>query len=295
MVSEPLVDAFLAARALRGAQGAGDREALATRLAAAIAEGRRTHPGLAVPDGAFSKFLGERLGAEELEGAPFADLFLACACLRGEPGAAEAFETVSRPSIEGALRRLELPADRIDDVRGRLRARLLVGEEGREALLSRYGGTGALASWLRVVATREGLALLRRANDDVEADERLPALEDDAELAFLKQSYRAAFREAFAEAMTALSPRDRTLLKQHHLDGLSAREIGRLRRVHHATAARWLEAARDAVLARTRQSLMSRLKMERDEFESVIRLLQSRWEVTVRRFLDPSSGTTGGT
>ena len=69
-----------------------------------------------------------------------------------------------------------------------------------------------------------------------------------------------------------------------------------MRRVHHGTAARWLEDVREAVFKRTRAALHERLQIDGREFESMINLLQSRWEVTVSRFLDPSKdGPASGT
>lgn len=239
----------------------------------------------------FAAFLGERLeNLADLERVPVADLYLACASLRGVPDAVAALHRSQAPAVEAALRRLGLPPDRVDEVRGRLFERLLLpGETGSAPLLARYRGTGAMSAWLRVVATREGLTSLRARDDTAETDEEgLASLEEDLELSFVKESCRAAFKAAFGEAVLSLPVRERTLLKQHYLDGLSARDIGRMRRVHHATVARWLDEVRERVFARTRAALHDRLQVGTEEFESMIRLLQSRWDVTVGRFLDPA-------
>ena len=72
-------------------------------------------------------------------------------------------------------------------------------------------GKGELRSWLRVTATREGLKRLR-GRRPVDGDEVLVARStgDDPELSYMKEVYRAAFREAFAAAISALEPRERT-------------------------------------------------------------------------------------
>ena len=261
------------------------RETVAAALDAACAELPRGW----VPAESFAAFLGERFDdAARVAAAPLADLYLACAALRGNAEAITAFERVHGPGIESALRRLELPPDRVDELRGLLRTKLLVGAE---PLLARYRGAGALGAWLRVVATREGLSALRRDTDAPPPpdEERLASLEEDLELTFVKASCRDAFKVAFADAIASLPVRERTLLKQHYLDGLSAREIARMRRVHHGTVARWLEEVREAVLKRTRAALHERLASEGTELESIVRMLQSRWDVTVGGFLGGSS------
>jgi RNA polymerase sigma-70 factor (ECF subfamily) len=55
--------------------------------------------------------------------------------------------------------------------------------------------------------------------------------------------------------------------------------------VHRATAARWLEGARDAILATTRARLMERLEISPSELESIIRLVLSRLEINLRPLL----------
>ena len=279
-------------RARPDASGSAADAALDVRLAAALERTWDAHPRTWMEGEAFAAFLGERLDdPAQLEDAPLADLYLACACIRGLPEALASFERLHGATVTGALLRLELPADRIDEVRSRLLQRLLLaGDAGEPPRLAQYRGAGALAAWLRVLSTREGLTSMRaRADEPLPDEERLASLEEDLEMSFVKENCRAAFKEAFGEAIRSLPARERTLLKQHYLDGLSAREIARMRRVHHGTAARWLEDIREAVFKRTRASLQERLQLDVTEFESMIRVLQSRWDVTIGRFLDPAS------
>ncbi len=71
-------------------------------------------------------------------------------------------------------------------------------------------------------------------------------------------------------------------MRQHYLDGLTLDELATLYGTHRATAARWLAAARQALLDGTRQALMSRLRMPRAECESVIRMARSELDMTMR-------------
>jgi RNA polymerase sigma-70 factor (ECF subfamily) len=82
-----------------------------------------------------------------------------------------------------------------------------------------------------------------------------------------------------------LSDRQRTILRQQLLDGLSIDEIGALYRIHRATAARWLEQARQQVLENTRALLLERLQVRPQELDSIIRLIRSRLEVSLRQLV----------
>lgn len=55
--------------------------------------------------------------------------------------------------------------------------------------------------------------------------------------------------------------------------------------VHRATAARWVDAARETVLAGTQRELIRRLRISRSELASVIRLIQSQLELSLLRVL----------
>jgi RNA polymerase sigma-70 factor (ECF subfamily) len=146
-----------------------------------------------------------------------------------------------------------------------------------------------LTAWVRVVATREAARMLPRARRELSAaDEELAGLiapDDDPEVGYLKRLYRDEFKLAFTAAVDALEARDRLLLRQHALDGLSIDQLGALHDVHRATAARWVEAAREAVLTGTHRELVRRLRLSRTELASVMRLIRSQLDVSLPRLL----------
>jgi RNA polymerase sigma-70 factor, ECF subfamily len=74
-------------------------------------------------------------------------------------------------------------------------------------------------------------------------------------------------------------------LRQHALDGLSIDRLAALHKVHRATAARWVEAARTAALEHTRLALGRRLRVGPDELESVMRLVRSQLDITLPALL----------
>jgi len=104
-------------------------------------------------------------------------------------------------------------------------------------------------------------------------------------LAELKAEYRTEFATALREAIGELSAEDRTLLRQQIVDELSIDEIGAAFGVHRATAARWLQRARGALVTHTRGRLAARLKVSVEEVDSVIRLVQSQLDASVIRYL----------
>ena len=132
------------------------------------------------------------------------------------------------------------------------------------------------------------MALRRREQGARErGDEALAELAsgDDPEVAALRAAAGDQLRAAFAAALAALAPRERTLLRQHHLDGVSLDRLAATHGVHRATVARWLAAARQAVADGTRDELMARLGLGTGEVASVVRLAQSQLDLSLRRHL----------
>ncbi len=218
------------------------------------------------------------------------DLYLAFHASRGEAAAVEAFEQLFRPVADAALARINTPESLRDEVRQVLRERLLVGVGGRPPALASYAGRGALKSWIRISALRE---VYRHAEQNrrwsQEEDEELAraaAPDGDPELSYLKMHYRQLFKEAFARAMGELAPRQRNILRHYYLDGMSIDQIGALYRFHRATAARELGRIREALLEGTRQAMMEGLRVGPGECDSILRLIESRMEVSICSLLD---------
>ena len=122
---------------------------------------------------------------------------------------------------------------------------------------------------------------------DEELLARVPA-PGDLELTGLKEGVAELAKSALESALTALAPKDRTLLRHHYLDGLTLDQLAGLHRVHRATVARWLQHARHSVLEGTRQRLRAALDTDESEAASLLRLVQSRFDVTLPRLLRDS-------
>lgn len=285
-----------------GAQLAVDSARLEDTLRDHHERGRAAWPGVEVPPEEFAAHLARCVAAaagasgdpaSELARLRTSDLYLALACLHGAPGAAESFERALLGEVTAAVAALRAGDDLHAEAVQRTRTRLLVGAGARPPAIGEYTGRGDLFSWTRVVAVREALALLRgRGREAGPGDEALlqmPASGDDPGLAYLKQVYRAEFREAFHAALAALGPEDRNLLRHHYLHGLTIDQLGALYQVHRATAARRLQKTREQLLLDTRRRLTGRLAVAGDELDSIMRLIASNLEVSIERFLGAPS------
>jgi len=216
-----------------------------------------------------------------------ADLYLACACAHGDPAAVAILERDYIAGLDAPLRATGLGAHAVDEVRQRVRELLLVGSDDVPAIAS-YRGKGHLRSWVRAVAVRQAMQHFRGVREtpvDDSALAELPDVAGDAQLAPWKQQYAVAFREAFEQAVNALSEHDRLLLRQHHLDQLSVDELATLHKVHRATAARWVAATRAALLAGVRTRMIARLGITGGELDSALRLARSQLDISIHRLL----------
>jgi RNA polymerase sigma-70 factor (ECF subfamily) len=261
----------------------------ASQFRAALSAARAAWPDVHVPEGGFREYLAERLGSDaSVDSETAAALYLACACASGDAAALRAFEGRYMPEVERAVARMRLRPHDVSDVVQTVREQLLVGRGGAAPRIAEYAGRGDLAGWLRVSAVRAALKKLRGKRAEVDADDAVLAarsMGDDPELSYMKELYRRTFRQAFAAALGVLDAREKNLLRQHVVDGLTVDEIGPLYGVHRATAARWIQRAKDRLLEETRKQFMARARISSRECESVFRLVRSRIDVTLGRLL----------
>ncbi len=279
-----------------GGNAPGADDALERALADLHDRGRRAFPDVDLDARDLAAYAGERARVEVAAGEAVRelhaeDLFLACACARGDAAALRAFERTFAARIPAYIRRLRAPADVEQETRQTLLERIFVPIGEHRPRILQYSGRGSLEGWVRVAALRTALNLLdaRRAEAPArdEGDAVAAALHPggDPELLFLKAAYRGPFAAALREAFAAMPRRDRALLRFAVVDGLSPERIGTLYGVHRTTAMRWLDAARADVLARTRALLAERLHLSPSECDSVIDLVTSHLDVTLTSLL----------
>jgi RNA polymerase sigma-70 factor, ECF subfamily len=221
--------------------------------------------------------------SDDLAQVNVADLYLACACATGDVHAIEAFEHHCLDGVNRALARLGFDADAIAEVKQLIRCRVLLADKGPPRILE-YRGRGALRAWVRVIAVREALRRIQRSDREIEIDDvdKLQAFVTASGLEREKQSYRKVFSEALDRALRALPNRDRTMLRQHVLDGMTIDQLGALYRIHRTTAARTLDRARRFLFASTRAHMRAVLDVSSTELNSILRLIRSRLDVSLR-------------
>ncbi|MFV8754189.1 sigma-70 family RNA polymerase sigma factor [Nannocystaceae bacterium ST9] len=270
-----------------------DERALAPLLEDFLARARGELPRL--DEAGFLTWVAGRLDegeiADRLAALEPADLALAFACRAGDPRAHELFEQRCIAPLDPVLARIDPDPGFVDEIKQLTRTKLLVHTPERPAKIDDYLGRGRLAAWVRVVAVREAFSELRRdrhgrARDhDEDLLTELAAEQTGPELAALKGHFGAALREAFEQSLAELAHEQRNLLRLHYLHGLTIDQLGALARIHRASAARRIARARERLLAGIRRRLRLGLGLEAGEFEELIRLVESRIDLSFDRLL----------
>jgi RNA polymerase sigma-70 factor (ECF subfamily) len=227
--------------------------------------------GIAIAAEEFARDLARRTEALESSGSlHVVELALAWACAHRSEPAIRHFERTYFPQATRALRKMKLSDTLAEDVLGWMRFELFVRPEG--ALIATYSGRGDLGSWVRAIAVHEALKRARRSRREVSSElgPELPMPEPG--LVAMRGAYGAEFTRALSESFAALTAQERTLLRQYFLDGLTIDVLARLYKIHRATAARRVAAARTRLVDRVRAALARDLALSDAGIDQVITL-----------------------
>lgn len=266
---------------------------LEQELRALVDRARERWQGFNVSDEVYLAYLGERIDLSgdrvaAVRKAKTSDLYLTCACAAGDAAAVEAFDTAYLGGIEGSLERMKLPSSALEEAKQVVRHTLFVGQEGRAPKISEYRGTGELKTWVRAAAVRASFRVMRNPKGQADVDAAVlsgvPA-SGDVELEYLKRTYGPGFGSGLEEAFQELSAAERNLLRHHFVHGLTIDDLSSLYKVHRATAARRLVAARQRLAERTREVLAVRFGVRKSEVSSLVRLIESQLDVTLGSIL----------
>lgn len=216
------------------------------------------------------------------------DLYLALALAAKDERALEIAESELMPAVRQSVGRIDANPAFVDEVSQRVRERLLVGDGVIPPAITQYRGTGPLARWVRVIASRIALDLKRadsKLDDDSEdALAQMPA-PSDPELEIIWRTCADEYKAALAEAFASLSKRERNLLRQRYLDDLNIDTLGRIYRVNPSTTFRWLKQIEERLAAATRMALMTKLSISESQVHSMERLVASQLQLSLPRML----------
>lgn len=271
-----------------------EADVLARLLDEARARAREAWPGVEVGAEDFARHLGERVAkdaplADGLRALAVEDLYLARGCLAGDRAALEGLQRAVLVPVGRAVRRVDASDAFVDEVLQLTRMKLLVGGARQEPRLAEYAGRGALRRWTEAVALGVAVALKRGAVKSLPLDDA-PLVSElrtaDPELALMQERSRPAFRAAFAEALSGLSPRDRNLLRLSLVQNLGVESLGTLHQVHASTISRWLARARQSLLEDTRAALARRLALSPSQLDSLLRVMDASLALSLSSLLD---------
>ncbi len=220
----------------------------------------------------FDAFLDEQ-GIDRAE-VNLDDLRLAFDCLQQEPRALAELDRRIRAVCAGVSQKKGFHVGDVDELCQRVRERVLVTPQGGR--LAAYRGRGALVKWLQAVAASVAIDAARAAQarrEDSDEDEVLAATatSESAEGRLLHATGKRTFTAAFKAALDELPARDRTALRMRYVDQANLDDIARAYGVHRTSVMRWLEAAQQQLLRRTRELLGAQLKLSPSELDSLMR------------------------
>jgi RNA polymerase sigma-70 factor, ECF subfamily len=288
-----VVDAFVAALPAAEAETARADRGLAHALDDAITRGAAAHPAMVVAPTRIAAYLASHADESRppsawLPARNLADVYLACAIADGNALAVAAFEQRLVPAMRAAAARVLKSDEAGADVVAAVRERLVVGTDARGPRIADYGGHGELLVWARVIALRAAIDVMQREQRSVPVDDHLweaASPTADPALALLKRESAELIKAAFHAGLAALTPRQRNLLRQHLLDGLSIDELGAMYQIHRVTAARWLAAARADLWAHTRKQLRETLGLSDSAIGTMLDDIRSTLDLSIERAL----------
>jgi RNA polymerase sigma-70 factor (ECF subfamily) len=101
------------------------------------------------------------------------------------------------------------------------------------------------------------------------------------ELLYVNERHRRDIQQAIATVLDRLADRERTLLRLSLAERMSIDELAVIYKVNRATAARWLAAAREALVRGTRERICDLLRVTDREYDGAAALTQGDLELSI--------------
>lgn len=262
--------------------------ALAETLAQLIRQSREAWPSVKLSTDVFLAYVASRVSQPEPETLMqlhWGDLYVACACSLGDSAAISCFESLCVVFYAELQQKLKVSPAQFEEHKQALWVELFSGDEETPPKITKYTGQGKLVYWTRVTFLRHMLRALQGEKKEVPVEEemlvRLTPAAVHTEASLMKNEAKEELRKALAEAIRALSARERNILRHHYIDGLNTEKVGAIFGVHRATVARWLQKIRDSLFLAISAKLVDKMNIADDEFDSIIHLLHSHLDITI--------------
>jgi RNA polymerase sigma-70 factor (ECF subfamily) len=276
----------------QGPMGSTHPPELSFSVRAAHATGSASWPGVALSIEDFARHVEERVegDANEILTRHGDDLFLACACARGDARAIELFSKQFLGAVPTMVARIVPPGELMDELVQSLHELMLVRRASAPPHIAEYRGTGSLAGWVRISATRAAVRMKNRAARFASSSEPLDREGPEAptvgpERLYVERRYGPAFQAAFREALVALPDAPRELLRRYYVDGLTIDQLAEIHGIHRATAARRIDAARRLLFTDARRRASEQLRIPDEDINSLLYLVASRLELSLRHLV----------
>ena len=250
----------------------------------AFARGKQTYPGIDVDLEAFRSQCQRVLGdAAEWDWKRFGtELFLCCGCAKSDAEATRVLEAEVRPQVVKSISSIDGDSEFVEEALQILRDKLLVGPRAK---IADYAARGPLVAWLSVAAARVALDLIRSRNarklQHADLPDRLAQTDTSPLNDIVKSRYADSFQRALKTAISSLPSRERNLLRLQLVGRCSIDQLGRMSLVHRATAARWLEGARNRVFESVREQMKMEHHLTDGEFDSIARGVRSQLDLSI--------------
>jgi RNA polymerase sigma-70 factor, ECF subfamily len=264
-------------------------------IAGLVKRARAAFPEFVVNPALFAQHLmscAKAAGAAGAASLHAEDLYLAFAAAHQDRRALMWVDQRYLAQVGQFIVHLRKPQSFVDEVRQRLRERMLFGAGGpprRGPRILDYSGRGPLVAWLKVTAMRQALDLIESEKQhsplNEEHEDDLLAATANPELVAIRQRHLPQFQEAFRAALASLDARERNLLRLYLVDGLNIGRIGEIFGKSRATIGRMVIDCRMKLLEETRSRLGVLTGASEGDVLSLIRVLQSQLDVSIGGFL----------
>ncbi len=221
-----------------------------------------------------------------------ADLYLACACAAGIPGALTEFSTRYLEQLHVRLKRFG-DSIRPEDARREIEDILLFGRKDAPPRIGQYQGRGPLQGFVATAIRNVAISMIRAQNrerwDDFDALASQLAGTAAGSATLVTARYQRAVEEALHAALLTLDLRQRTIVRLHMGQGVTLSQIARMLKVHQTTVSRSLDAALKGIYRELRENLRH-LGLNSSEMRSIVEDVRSRIDLSLSRTLHETRG-----